>query len=200
MTAEGIPKTPEGQEFSDPNVFVGVLFDRSIAQALEIEGAQIYKEVKNVEHTNWDTESGREITVVSTIMEVERGVLIMDDKCISGLVLGKERTRSVPEGRRVFQWGFIGTAGFKRYEERHGEKDPVNILKGIVTHGVGEWKEGEVEVDRYGMVRVNAFADEFGHGGNKITGLGRDQDKIMSEKGMEACLDVVERTRLQRTR
>lgn len=180
---------PKNESYS-PRDFLEKLYSRVLDWTTTEQKGQVVEEIKPQEIDNWELHDGRHPgETVWLGINLEKGVLIKTPKHDFVLALGRKlQSRHSNQEALSLQFGFQPIPGSKHFEEL----PLVNKLRSLTntrgSYGVGEFHEQEIT----GGIRINCWADGPTYGGKWINRWG--QKELLTNKGIDACLEIVQRT------
>ncbi|MBI2405470.1 hypothetical protein HYV21_00230 [Candidatus Microgenomates bacterium] len=177
--------------------FLHELYDR-ISMWTALQNMRLIAEFGSQEIRNWQQGEGRDLgSSVSLRFLLEKGRIVASDTVTFGMALG-EGLRSRYDRERSIR---LQLGGFY-WPPREGKELGIDDLRAMVTQNFsGDFLFGEVYFDQ-GQQRIltDCWADDFRFGGQGIgkgSLYGWPQEEIVSERGMQGSLRIVERTVLQ---
>lgn len=128
---------------------------------------------------------------VSLSINLEKGLLIETEKHDFALVLGR-RFRSKYDRKETLGLQF-GLFPNSRESRRFESLSTVEKIKSLTYRYPGSYGTGDFYEDSItGNIRTDCWADGFTFGGQRINTW--DKKKLLTLTGMDACLEIIQRT------
>lgn len=179
-------------EVYPPKDFLEKLYSRVLDWATTDQKGQVVAKIKPQEIDNWESHNGRHPgETVWLGINLEKGVLIKTPKHDFALVLGRKlQSRYSNQETLSLQFGLQPIPGSEHFEELPA----VNKLRWLTTKAAGSYGSGEFFVhDMTGDIAIGCWADRFPFLGAQEVGRW-EKDKLLTNKGIDACLEIVQRT------
>lgn len=135
----------------------------------------------------WDSHQAVDLN-----MDLFEGIVVKTHQHNIGLVLGhRRRNRYENKTTLSLQFGLQPQPGGKHFEEL----SDVDKLRLLTNQSLSEGAYGSAEFyldSMTGNVRIRSWADGFTYGGQEVNRW--KPNKLLTDKGINACLEIVQRT------
>lgn len=170
-----------------PDQFLEKLYAK-ISDRLVESGSQIYCQFLPQTIKNWDHHSDNPGPGVDFNLEMHKAAFFRNAKKDLALVLGFGKANKWDDPHLRLQFGF-----FPRSDSRKNLS--IEDLKSFVSKNLISHSHGEFYIDtRLDSVNINAWADSSHYGGDDIQRRWSKEHQLLSDQGLDKCLEIVTRT------
>ena len=171
--------------------FITDLYQKTLDWLTTDKNGKIVAELKPQEIDHWDSYQplGPENPTVLRA-EIEMGALIQVGDLNFALVLSKRRRSKYDRGDATLGMQF-GVE--KQHPKDNFGKQPIEDAKTLTNLHLWRYGYGEFHIDERGRITIDCWADDSKFAGGQNVNK-RSQEEIMTSKGLDACLEIVQRT------
>lgn len=177
------PKTPQEQFLND---LYGKIYDWLIRK----QRGKVLATFGPTHIEDWDVYESYPPSTIRLDLDLQKAVIIETKDRQFALVLGNKQFTSHNGQTLHLQFGALPVNKRIRNKENSIDKLRSLIDQRLVSPGSGEFYINDDEAG--GKVDIHSWADDIPFGGQNISAW--EQKKILSKKGLNACLGIVQRT------
>ncbi len=178
-------------ELNPQEQFLNNLYQRTLDWLTKDQQGKIAANFDPQKISGWKQHDGRHPGEISSFsIDLESGVIVETKDRIFALVMGREfNSRYSRERTLSLQFGCVPTDWLLAKDDKNIE------FARILTQQEGIWPKGSGEFfvnDASGKVTIDCWADRGYSGSEEIEKW--TQEKLFTEEGLNACLEIVQRT------
>lgn len=191
LKAETQSSTEQCEQYS-PEEFLEKLYEDLEEDLIKGEDARVLKEFKPESVQSWETQGIWPTGTITLGIDIEKALLIEDEKNVYALVLSRRlRSRYDRSGRTLgLQFGFFPRPSEDskfNFGPDSTTEDLALIVNQQVSHGSGEFY-----IDDFNRVTIRFWADDWPFGGDEVDKW--ESERLQSDPGINACKVVVKET------
>lgn len=182
-------------ELDPEEQFITNLYKKTLDWLTKDQQGKILAEFPSQYISSWSEHDGRDPGTTTWLsLDLEKGVIVETPDRIFALVMGRGSNSRYSRGERTlsFQFGMLPTDYALTKEDKN-----INFAR-MLTQQLRGYGSGEFFVDDVtGKVRIDCWADDSWFSGGKDIGKwphGWTQEKLFTDEGINACLEIVQRT------
>lgn len=182
--------TETAPELNPQEQFLKNLYQKTLDWLTKDQQGKILTEFPSQYVSEWSEHDGRHPGEVSSFsIDLEKGVIVETKDRIFALIIGRElNSRYSRERTLSLRFGCVPTDWLLAKDDKN-----IKFTRMLTHQKMGMYGSGNFFVnDVSGEVTIDCWADR-GYSGSKEIGRW-PQEELLTDKGLTACLDIIQRT------